>query len=83
MAKPENGKNGGLSSSKGLGSGLGKGLGKGLGALINTRVATPAPIIEEGERVQQIPLDRIVASPLQPRTEFRFTPTSRIADGRR
>jgi len=50
---------------------LGKGLGKGLGALINARVAAPAPIAEEGERIQQIPLDRIVASPLQPRTEFR------------
>jgi ParB family chromosome partitioning protein len=46
-------------------------LGKGLGALINTRVAAPAPVEELGERVQSIPLDQIVASPLQPRHEFR------------
>jgi len=46
-------------------------LGKGLGALINTRVAAPAPVEELGERVQNIPLDQIVPSPLQPRTEFR------------
>jgi hypothetical protein len=49
MVKPVTGKSGGSQSAKGLGSGLGKGLGKGLGALINTRVATPAPIIKEGE----------------------------------
>lgn len=44
-------------------------LGKGLGALIQPRVATPQP--EPGERVQKIPTSEIVASPLQPRTEFR------------
>lgn len=46
-------------------------LGKGLGALINTRVAAPAPVEELGERIQSLPLDRIIPSPLQPRTEFR------------
>jgi ParB family chromosome partitioning protein len=46
-------------------------LGKGLGALINTRVAAPVPSEEHGERIQQIRLDQIIASPLQPRTEFR------------
>ena len=46
-------------------------LGKGLGALINTRVAAPAPVESDGERVQAIPLADIVPSPLQPRTEFR------------
>ena len=46
-------------------------LGKGLGALINTRVASPTPALESGERVQSVPLARIVASPLQPRTVFR------------
>jgi ParB family chromosome partitioning protein len=46
-------------------------LGKGLGALINTRVASPTPAVESGERVQQIALDRIIPSPLQPRTVFR------------
>jgi ParB family chromosome partitioning protein len=46
-------------------------LGKGLSALINTRVANPAPVAEMGERVQKIPLSSIVPSPLQPRAEFR------------
>jgi ParB family chromosome partitioning protein len=45
-------------------------LGKGLGALINTRVAAPAPVEADGERIQSIPLASIVPSPLQPRTEF-------------
>jgi ParB family transcriptional regulator, chromosome partitioning protein len=46
-------------------------LGKGLGALINTRVASPTPAVESGERVQRIPLDKIIPTPLQPRTVFR------------
>ncbi len=46
-------------------------LGKGLGALIAPRIAAPQPVVEAGESVQQIPLEAIVASPLQPRTEFR------------
>ncbi|MEI8340115.1 MAG: ParB/RepB/Spo0J family partition protein [Verrucomicrobiota bacterium] len=46
-------------------------LGKGLGALINTRVASPTPAPEHGERVQQISLAEIMPTPLQPRTEFR------------
>ena len=46
-------------------------LGKGLGALINTRVASPTPASELGERVQQISLAEIMPTPLQPRTEFR------------
>ena len=46
-------------------------LGKGLGALINTRVASPTPAVESGERVQSVLLSRIVPSPLQPRTVFR------------
>lgn len=46
-------------------------LGKGLGALINSRVAAPAPVEELGERVQTLSLDRIVPSPFQPREEFR------------
>jgi ParB family chromosome partitioning protein len=49
-------------------------LGKGLGALIGTR-QTPAldvqmTTLEPGEKVHQVSLDDIVASPLQPRTEF-------------
>ncbi len=46
-------------------------LGKGLGALINTRVAAPAPVEADGERVQTIALADIIPSPLQPRQEFR------------
>ena len=46
-------------------------LGKGLGALINTRVASPTPAVESGERVQSVSLDKLFASPLQPRTVFR------------
>lgn len=45
-------------------------LGKGLGALITTRVAQPLPDEKSGERVEMLPLKKIVASPLQPRTEF-------------
>lgn len=46
-------------------------LGKGLSALINTRVVNPAPAEELGERVQNLDINRIVPSPLQPRVEFR------------
>jgi ParB family chromosome partitioning protein len=46
------------------------GLGKGLGALISVSPALRTPEPESGERVQQIPLASIVASPLQPRREF-------------
>jgi ParB family transcriptional regulator, chromosome partitioning protein len=45
-------------------------LGKGLGALINTRVANPDPVAEDGEKVLKLPLDRITPSPLQPRQAF-------------
>ncbi len=67
MAKSASGNDG----KQSLGRGLGKGLGKGLGALINTRVAAPTPSEEHGERIQQIRIDQIVPSSLQPRTEFR------------
>lgn len=46
-------------------------LGKGLSALINARVAAPAPVEELGERIQSLPLSAIYPSPLQPRHEFR------------
>jgi len=45
-------------------------LGKGLGALINKRVASPAPIEEDGERIQRLTLASISPSPLQPRLDF-------------
>ncbi|MEI6321869.1 MAG: ParB/RepB/Spo0J family partition protein [bacterium] len=71
MASKESGKGGSHESTSSLGKNLGKGLGKGLGALINPRVAAPLPSEERGERIQNIPIDQIVPSPLQPRTEFR------------
>ncbi len=50
-------------------------LGKGLGALIQARPATalasPTPVVEQGERIQQVRLSAIVPTPLQPRTVFR------------
>ncbi|MDQ3624602.1 MAG: ParB N-terminal domain-containing protein, partial [Verrucomicrobiota bacterium] len=55
-------------------------LGKGLGALINTRVASPTPAVEQGERVQQVSLDQIVASPLQPRTHFSEETINELVD---
>lgn len=55
-------------------------LGKGLGALINTRVAAPAPVEELGERIQSLPLSRIIPSPLQPRTEFRSEHLSELVE---
>src|SRR4030095_12644751 len=45
-------------------------LGKGLGALIKAHVVSPTPAVENGERVQNMALGQIVASPLQPRTHF-------------
>ena len=55
-------------------------LGKGLGALINQRVASPTPSSELGERVQQLGLDLIVPTPLQPRTEFRGEKLQELVD---
>ena len=46
------------------------GLGKGLGALISVSPALRSPEPTGGEQVQQVPLARIVPSPLQPRREF-------------
>ena len=55
-------------------------LGKGLSALINPRVASPTPRAEDGERIQLVPLDQIVPSPWQPRTEFRDENLQELAD---
>jgi len=55
-------------------------LGKGLGALINQRVASPTPMPELGERVQQIRLEDITPTPLQPRTEFRGEKLRELVD---
>jgi ParB family chromosome partitioning protein len=53
-------------------------LGKGLGALIKKSVAPPLPdaitTAEDFKRVRDVPLDRVVPSPLQPRTTFIESP---------
>ncbi len=46
------------------------GLGKGLGALISASPTLRATEPQAGERVQQLPLNNIIPSPLQPRREF-------------
>ncbi len=53
-------------------------LGKGLGALIKKSAGSTAPSAdvapEDFKRVRDVPLDMIVASPLQPRTQFVESP---------
>jgi ParB family chromosome partitioning protein len=55
-------------------------LGKGLSALINPRVASPTPRVEEGERIQMVSLDQIIPSPWQPRSEFRDENLQELAE---
>jgi len=63
-------------------------LGKGLGALISARpaavpatpVASPTPVEEKGERVQQLPVRVLVASSLQPRKDFAEDELRELAD---
>ena len=55
-------------------------LGKGLSALINPRVASPTPRVEDGERIQTVPIDQIIPSPWQPRTEFRDENLQELAE---
>jgi ParB family chromosome partitioning protein len=55
-------------------------LGKGLGALINTRVVSPTPSPEKGERIQMVTLDQIIPTPLQPRTVFRDDNLQELVD---
>ena len=55
-------------------------LGKGLGALITPKVATPTPIEGAGERVEMIPVGSLMASPFQPRREFKEEPLQELAD---
>lgn len=55
-------------------------LGKGLSALIHTRIASPTPVVEAGERVQRIALTSIIPSPLQPRTVFRDEELQELVD---
>ncbi len=59
-------------------------LGKGLGSLIGSgrtaAIASPTPVEEQGERVQQVRLDLIVPSPLQPRIEFKQDQLKELID---
>ncbi|MEN9974945.1 MAG: hypothetical protein RLZZ282_951 [Verrucomicrobiota bacterium] len=45
-------------------------LGKGLGALIRKSAQAPTRDAHDGKRVRDVPLDQVVPSPLQPRTQF-------------
>lgn len=57
------------------------GLGKGLGALISVRPQPrAAPDSAAGERVEQVALSEIVASPLQPRKEFSADALNELVD---
>jgi len=71
-------------------------LGKGLGALISARpaaqspaanqanaatpIASPSPVEEKGERVQQLPVRSLAASSLQPRKNFPEVELRELAD---
>jgi ParB family chromosome partitioning protein len=59
-------------------------LGKGLGALI--RKSTPAPMLDSAvnendfKRVRDVPIDQVVPSPLQPRTQFGESPLDELVE---
>jgi ParB family chromosome partitioning protein len=55
-------------------------LGKGLGALI--RKSTPAPVVtpDDSKRVREVPIDMVVPSPLQPRTQFIESPLDDLVE---
>src|SRR4051812_36993224 len=64
-------------------------LGRGLGALLGGAPAKTAPLPTEisstdsslnGERVRQVPLDRVHPSPLQPRKEFNKPALEELAE---
>jgi ParB family chromosome partitioning protein len=59
-------------------------LGKGLGALISARpaspIVSPTPAVEQGERVQMIPIDQVSSSPFQPRTVFHHEQLRELVD---
>jgi ParB family chromosome partitioning protein len=58
-----------------------KGLGRGLGALIGgSALVSPQPIEEKGERIQSLPLARVVPSPYQPRKAFREEQLAELVD---
>lgn len=61
-------------------------LGKGLGALIRKQTGTPSPSDAatpgaDGEgRAREVPIDKVVPSPLQPRTHFIETPLDELVE---
>src|SRR5258708_1471662 len=60
------------------------GLGRGLGALLGDQPLTaPQPIVEKGERVEQIALTDISPSPFQPRKHFSEEQLGELVDSTR
>ena len=59
-------------------------LGKGLGALIRKSVSVPTPDAsvapEDFKRVREVPIDHVVPSPLQPRTQFGESPLDELVE---
>jgi len=57
-------------------------LGKGLGALIKKQPGAPIPVSVEadGRRVRDVPIDKVIPSPLQPRVHFVDTPLDELVD---
>lgn len=59
-------------------------LGKGLGALIRKQPGSPAPDAAANHdghgRAREVPIDRVVPSPLQPRTTFIETPLDELVE---
>ena len=59
-------------------------LGKGLGALISARpaspIVSPTPVVEQGERVQMVPIDQVTSSPFQPRTVYHHEQLRELVD---
>ncbi len=59
-------------------------LGKGLGALIKKSTAASLPALElspdDSKRVRDVPIDQVVPSPLQPRTQFVESPLDELME---
>ena len=59
-------------------------LGKGLGALIRKSTPVPPPVAivapDDFKRVREVPIDQIVPSPLQPRTQFGESPLDELVE---
>lgn len=55
-------------------------LGKGLGALIRKSTPAPALAADDSKRVREVPIDMVVPSPLQPRTQFIESPLDDLVE---